>query len=122
MEETYKVEIIETNLELTKKQRVQLKTNPGTKLDAICPVTIENIIGYARLKINNPSVASAPEYEHFVVVSGNGEMYYTGSQSFMRNFMDIWDEMVGEEDWGIEVYKMDSRKYPGKQFMTCKLV
>lgn len=118
----YNVEIIETSCELSKKQRVQLKTNPGKKLDELTPVVIDNISGYAKLRIDNPNVKSNPTYEHFVIFTSDGDMFYTGSPSFMEGFMSIWDEMEGEPDWGIEVYKQDSRNYPGKQFMSCRLV
>lgn len=122
MSANYNVEIIEASGELSKKQRVQLKTNSGEKLDELAPIVIDNIAGYAKLKIDNPNVKSNPTYEHFVIYTDEGNMFYTGSPTFMQAFMSIWDEMAGEKDWGIEVFKRDSRNYAGKQFLTCRLV
>ncbi len=117
----YNVEITETSRELSKKERVQLKTNAGTKLDEIAPVVLENITGYAKLHVTNPSLKSNPEYDHYVILTEGGN-YYTGSPSFMETFMAIWSEMSGEDDWGIEVFKRDSKNYAGKQFLSCALV
>ena len=118
----YKVEIIEcSNPNLSKLQRVQLKTDPGQKLDEIAPVVLEEITGYAKLHVTNPAVKATPEYDHFVIMTSAGN-FYTGSPSFMEAFGAIWEEMAEESDWGLEVYKRDSKNYAGKQFLTCRLV
>lgn len=118
----YTVEIIETSKELSKKERVQIKTDSGTKLDDIAPVVIGEIDYFAKLHIHNPKVKDKPDYDHFIIVTKEGERFYTGSPSFMEAFMSIYAEMEGETDWGIEVTKRDSKNYVGKQFLTCNVI
>lgn len=120
--EGYKVTIVEnSNPNMSKKELVQLKTDPGEKLDALAPIVLEDVTGYARLHVVNPLNKENPEYDHFVVTTAGGR-FYTGSPSFMDAFMTIYDEMEGETDWGIEVRKQDSKNRQGKQFLTCVLV
>lgn len=122
MAKDYKVEITEiSNPNLSKIQRVMLKTDPGQKLDDFNNLVLEEITGYAKLHVTNPSVKATPEYDHFVVMTSAGN-FYTGSPSFMEAFLSIWSEMEGETGWGLEVYKRDSKNFAGKQFLTCRLV
>lgn len=122
MSENYTIEIVEKSRELSKKESVMLKTNSATRLDELCPVTLEGISGYAVLNIHNPMAHDNKDYVHFVVITEKSGMFYTGSKSFMDNFRAIWSEMKDEKDWALTCYKQDSKKYAGKQFMTCNLV
>ena len=37
--------------------------------------------------------------------------------------MAIYDEMYGEEEtWAIKAYKLDSKNYKGKKFLTCSII
>lgn len=121
----YKVTISETSREFTAKEKIQLKdiTN-AIKLDEAANggKLIITPVAYAILDVYNEK-SDNKEYKNYIILDNEGEKYYTGSNSFWNSFKGIWDEMVGETDeWAIEVYKVDSKNYKGKQFITCSVV
>jgi hypothetical protein len=120
----YSVSIKETSRELTAKQRIALKdTTTAIKLDEatqVEPVTI-NVDMYAVLAIHNEK-SENPDYDNYVVVDKNGTKYVTGSASFWSSFMDIYEEMEDEdEEWAIKAYRVPSKNYKGKDFITCSI-
>ena len=120
----YKVEIKEVSAQLTAKQRIALKdTTNAIKLDLEtqkAPVII-NPDFYAVLAIHNEK-SDNPDYENYIVVDKSGDKYVTGSKSFWSSFMEIADEMAGEdEEWSIKVYRVESKNYKGKEFITCSI-
>ena len=120
----YSVSIKESSRELTAKQRVALKdTTSAIKLDEatqVEPVTI-NVDMYAVLAIHNEK-SENPDYDNYIVVDKNGTKYVTGSASFWSSFMDIFTEMEGEdEEWALKVYRVPSKNYKGKDFITCSI-
>ena len=121
----YSVTIKESSKELTKREAIRLKdTSNALKLDEVAnesPLVIEPT-GFAVLSIHNDK-ADNPDYEVYLITAADGNKYVTGSNSFWSAFADIWTEMVGEsEPYSIEVYKMDSKNYKGKKFLTCSIV
>lgn len=121
----YSVEIKQTSRELTAKQRIALKdTSDAIKLDTACDenAVIIEVAGYAILAIHNEKSDNI-DYENYVIIDKNGDKYVTGSQSFMASFMDIYFEMEGEDEaWSIKAYKLDSKNYKGKKFLTCSII
>jgi len=124
--EGYKVTIKEVSRNLTARERIMFKdTSNAVKLDEALKDGGNLIItpaDYAVLNIYNEK-ADDKEYENYIIMDTAGTKYVTGSPSFWSAFMEIADEMKGEdEEWSIEVYKMDSKNYKGKQFLTCSIV
>ena len=121
----YSVEIKETSRELSAKERIALKdTSDATKLDVVCDkeAVIITPVDYAVLSIHNEK-SDNKDYENYILQDINGEKFVTGSASFWNSFMDIYDEMAGEsEDWSIKAYKLDSKNYNGKKFITCSII
>ena len=120
----YSVSIKESSRELTAKQRIALKDTTGAvKLDEatqVEPVMI-NVDMYAVLDIHNEK-SENPDYENYIVVDKNGTKYVTGSASFWSSFMDIFTEMEGDdEEWALKVYRVPSKNYKGKDFITCSI-
>lgn len=121
----YNVTIAETSKQFTAKEKIMLKdvTN-AIKLDEAAnngKITI-NPVAYAILDIYNEK-SDNKEYKNYIILDKDGEKYYTGSASFWNSFKSIWDEMENEqEEWAIEIYKVDSKNYKGKQFITCSIV
>lgn len=120
----HEVKIKEVSAQLTAKQRIALKdTTNAIKLDLAtqeAPVII-NPDYYAILAIHNEK-SDNPDYENYIVVDKSGDKYVTGSQSFWSSFKEIADEMAGEdEEWGIKVYRVESKNYKGKEFITCSI-
>lgn len=65
-----------------------------------------------------------PEYTKYVLIDDDGSSYVTGSPSFWKEFMMIWEELenAGElEGMEIKPYKAPSKNYNG-EFITCRLV
>lgn len=122
----FNVTIESCSKELSAKERVLIKdTTAATKLDAVVKgdESVEIYVDfYAVLNVHNDK-ADPVDYKNYVIVDKNGEVYVTGSNSFWNAFNQISEEMAGsEDDWGIKVYKRDSKNYSGKQFITCKII
>lgn len=123
--EGYAVTIKETSKQLSAKQRIAIKdTTNAMKLDE-ATANAENVLIYpemwAVLAIHNEK-SDDVDYENYVLVDKDGTKYVTGSKSFWASFMDIYREMENEdEEWGIKVYRMESKNYKGKQFITCSI-
>lgn len=120
----YSVSIATASKELSAKERIQLKdTTSAIKLDEITQT--ESIIihpaMYAELDIHN-EMSDNKDYKNYIVVDVDGTKYVTGSSSFWTSFMDIATEMENEtEEWAIKVYRMPSKNYKGKEFITCSI-
>lgn len=120
----YSVSIAKASRELTAKERIQLKdTTNAIKLDEVTQTEALIIKPqlFAELDIHN-EMSDNKDYKNYIVVDGAGQKYVTGSDSFWTSFMDIAREMENEtEDWAIKVYRMPSKNYKGKEFITCSI-
>lgn len=126
MQKDYEVKIKSTSKELTARERVMLKdTRNAIKLDEAVgetPLVISPDY-YAVLDIHNEKSKEDKDFENYIVVDTDGNKYVTGSQSFYEAFTEIVEEMDGTgEEYQIEIYKLDSKNYKGKQFITCSIV
>lgn len=121
----YSVEIKESSKELSAKERIMLKdTSDAVKLDLACDegAVIITPDSFAVLGIHNEK-SDNKDYDSYILQDKNGEKYVTGSPSFWDSFMNIYNEMEEEtEKWSIKVYKLDSKNYKGKQFLTCSII
>ena len=122
----YSVEIKECSKELSARERIILKDlSNAIKLDSVVTSTEKIVItptAYAILAIHNEKSENT-DYEAYIIISDSGEKYVTCSPSFWRQFISIWNEMSGEdESYEIECYKLDSKNYKGKQFLTCSII
>lgn len=120
----YEVTIKEASMELTAKERIRLKdTTNAIKLDTAtdeAPLTIAPK-AFAILSIHNEKSDNV-DYLNYIIVDKDDNKYVTGSESFWSSFKSIWDEMENEpEEWELEIYKLDSKNYKGKKFLTCSL-
>lgn len=121
----YSVKITNASKELSAKERVALKdTTNAIALDEATQagkVLIEPDF-YVELSVHNEK-SEDKDYAKYVIVDKSGNKYVTGSASFMSAFSDILDEMADSgEGYAIEVYRMPSKNYKGKEFLTCSIV
>lgn len=121
----FEVKIRESSKELTAKERVKFKdTTNAVQLD---DATKENplVIApdfYVILDIHNER-SEDKDYVKYIVVDKAGNKFVTGSESFFTAFKSIFEEMGGtNEDYEIEVYRLPSKNYKGKEFLTCSIV
>lgn len=121
----YSVEIKETSKQLSAKERIAIKdTSNALKLDIECEENgvLITPVAFAILSIHNEK-SDNKDYENYVITDKDGTKYVTGSESFWNAFISIWDEMQEEEEeWGIKAYKLDSKNYKGKKFLTCSII
>ena len=123
----YKAEITEfysrDGHTLSVKEKVKFKDTTGClKLDEATQEgeVLIDPASWGVLHIKNDRSESG-EYDNYVVADRSGVRYVTGSSSFWRSFMDIVEEMQGEEDWSVRVYRSPSKNYKGKDFITCSV-
>lgn len=77
---------------------------------------------YAVLDVHNEK-AKDKDYKKYIIVDKAGTKYITGSESLIRSFIDIMDEMdESDEEFQIEVYRMPSKNFQGRDFLTCSIV
>ena len=121
----FEAKIREASKELTAKERVKFKdTTNAVQLD---DATKENPLVIAPDFYVIPDIhnerSEDKEYVKYIVVDKAGNKFVTGSESFFTAFKSIFDEMGGtNEDYEIEVYRMPSKNYKGKEFLTCSIV
>ena len=121
----YSVSIAMASKELSAKERIQLKdTTSAIKLDEVTQTEPLCIIPkmYAELDVHN-EMSDNKDYKNYIIVDENDKKYVTGSSSFWTSFMEIAKEMENEtEEWAINVYRMPSKNYKCKEFITCSIV
>lgn len=121
----YKVEIVEANREFNARERLMIKDfSNANQLDTL---TDENPVlitpkDYAILKVHNEHSKAEKDYTKFMIIDTAGNKYLTGSSSFIKSFLEIKEEMGDDEEYSIEAYKVPSKNYQGKSFLTCSIV
>lgn len=121
----YYVKIVNASKELSARDRVAVKdtTNAIALDDATkdTPLVIA-IDYYVELAVHNEK-SEDKDYKKYVVVDKSGNKFVTGSESFFTAMLEIMDEMSDSgEDFEIQVYRMPSKNYKGKDFLTCSIV
>lgn len=121
----YSVKIVNASKELSARDRVAVKdtTNAIALDDATkdSPLVIA-IDYYVELAVHNEK-SEDKDYKKYVVVDKTGNKFVTGSESFFTAMLEIMEEMADSgEDFEIQVYRMPSKNYKGKEFLTCSIV
>ena len=121
----YTVKIAYCSKELTARERVAIKdTTNAVPLDDATKEgnVLIDIDYYAKLMVHNDH-SEDKEYEKYIIVDKNNTKYVTGSQSLLSAMEEIMEEMADSgEDFQIEAYRMPSKNYKGKEFLTCSIV
>lgn len=124
----YDVKIIEASKELSARERIMVKdTSNAISLDELTQnpeqgAVVLDIESYAILAVHNEK-SDSKDYTKYLLIDKSGNKYVTGSESFWEAFKAIWDEMADtNEEYSIEVYRLESKNYKGKSFITCSIV
>lgn len=119
--------IKEASKDLTARERIAIKdTGACISLDEITTTEGHITIDYAYhvvLAIHNER-SDNKDYEKIITVDKDGSRYITGSNSYYEALTDIVTEMseAGEGDnIVLDVYRMESKNYKGKSFITVSL-
>ena len=124
MQRDYSVEVAIASKELTKAEKVRLKTtNDAIRLDE---ATKEGKVVitpdyWVTLNIHNEKANGDKDYNQYMIADKDGKMYLTGSKNFFDTFLDIFADMEGEE-YSIVAFRMPSKNFKGKDFLSCALV
>lgn len=122
----YKCEIREASKELTARERLKYKdTGNSIGLEELTrdgDFLIHGPFEYVVLDIENEKAKDNPNYTKYVVIEASGNSYITGSESFWKAFLEIFNEMKGEPEYSILVKQTASRNYKDKTFITCAIV
>ena len=124
----YTASITESSKELSTREKIKLKDlTSAIAIDKAVEPEKPLVIApdfYAYLSIHNEKLPeNEQDYKTMVIVDKSGTKYYTGSDSAISSFVDIFDEMIDTgEPFEIEFYKRESKNYSGKHFITCSLV
>lgn len=123
--EGYSVKIREVSKEISAKERVMLKdTTNAISLDEVTQGAkfVFEPAYYAVLDVHNEK-SEDKDYIKYIIVDKAGTKLVTGSESFFTSFKSIMDEMAEcDEEFSIEAYRLPSKNYKGKEFITCSLV
>lgn len=124
----YTTSITESSKELSVREKIKLKDlTSAIAIDKVVEPEKPLVIApdfYAYLSIHNEKLPeNEQDYKTMVIVDKSGTKYYTGSDSAISSFVDIFDEMIDTaEPFEIEFYKKESKNYTGKHFIACSLV
>lgn len=124
----YTTSITESSKEFSVREKIKLKDlTSAIAIDKVVEPEKPLVIApdfYAYLSIHNEKLPeNEQDYNTMVIVDKSGTKYYTGSDSAISSFVDIFDEMIDTaEPFEIEFYKKESKNYSGKHFITCSLV
>ncbi len=127
-ERFYKTEVLSSSKELTKREKIKFSMDGNyTNLNDLEAGTKLNVTGYVELFITNGFVKEEDgrdkEYKNFLVITED-HTYKTGSETFIRNFKEIWEIMQPEEGEGveIEIVLLPSKNYKGQNILSCNIV
>lgn len=90
--------------------------------------TALDITGYVECHVHNDK-SDTPEYDKLVLIAKDGGLYLTGSDSFKRGFIEIFEALTDDfvEDgispqdrvYPIVAFKSPSKNIKGKTFLCC---
>lgn len=128
----FETKIVETTHDLSARERILMKdTTNARKIDEVVDEYRDNgetlvitPVDYVVLQIHNEKSKDRKDYNNYLIIADDGAKYVTGSPSFWNSFKEIWDEMKAESDepFQIEIYKVPSKNYNGKDFITCSII
>lgn len=126
----YTATIREASRELSAKERVMFKDLQNAvsavdfakecrENDGRATITVKD---WVIVDIHNDS-ADNTDYTVYLFVDDAGNKYYTSSEPAWNSFANIYAEMKdSHEEWGIEFNLIPSKKYSGKEILTCSLI
>lgn len=126
--EGYSVKITSTSKELSAKEKVRIKDfSNAAQLDDVIQGDSHFLLDYdyhADMDVHNDRTKNEKkDYKKRVIVDKAGNAFVTGSESFMTAMDDVLAEMDGaDEEFQLDCYKVDSKNFAGKQFITCTVI
>lgn len=126
----YETKIASCSRDLSAKERIRIKDFANaSQLDDLVKQDQSFILDYdyhAIVQVHNEHTKSGEtDYEKCVIVDRAGNMYITGSESFitaMSNIVNEMNEAAPGEEFSLECMKIASKNFSGKYFLTCGII
>lgn len=125
---TYSATIAWASKELSKREQLKmLDTTGAIKLDKATEdaengEVIVTPAVLVELDVHNEKAQGRDkDYKNYVVADKDGKTYVTGSASFWKSLREI-DAIMDGEEYSVRVYRVPSKNYAGKEFISCTII
>ena len=126
MDTTYKAMVEDASWTMTAREKLRYTDlTDAIQLDEATQSgdVIIDVDKWAVINVHNEK-SDTVDYMKYVIIDKDEQVYVTGSESFWKSFVQIYEVMSeeGETTYSIKVYRRESKNYKGKDFLTCKII
>lgn len=126
MDTTYKAMVEDASWTMTAREKLRYTDlTDAIQLDEATQSgdVIIDVDKWAVINVHNEK-SDTVDYIKYVIIDKDEQVYVTGSQSFWKSFVQIYEVMCeeGETTYSIKVYRRESKNYKGKDFITCRII
>jgi hypothetical protein len=126
MDTTYKAMVEDASWTMTAREKLRYTDlTDAIQLDEATQSgdVIIDVDKWAVINVHNEKSDSV-DYMKYVIIDKDEQVYVTGSESFWKSFVQIYEVMSdeGETTYSIKVYRRESKNYKGKDFITCRII
>lgn len=126
MDTTYKAMVEDASWTMTAREKLRytdlmdaIQLDEATQSGDV----IIDVDKWAVINVHNEK-SDTVDYMKYVIIDKDEQVYVTGSESFWKSFVQIYEVMSdeGETTYSIKVYRRESKNYKGKDFITCRII
>lgn len=126
MNTTYKAMVEDASWTMTAREKLRYTDlTDAIQLDEATQSgdVIIDVDKWAVINVHNEK-SDTVDYMKYVIIDKDEQVYVTGSESFWKSFVQIYEVMSdeGETTYSIKVYRRESKNYKGKDFLTCRII
>lgn len=126
MHTTYKAMVEDASWTMTAREKLRYTDlTDAIQLDEATQSgdVIIDVDKWAVINVHNEK-SDTVDYMKYVIIDKDAQVYVTGSESFWKSFVQIYEVMSeeGETTYSIKVYRRESKNYKGKDFLTCRII
>lgn len=126
MDTTYKAMVEDASWTMTAREKLRYTDlTDAIQLDEATQSgdVIIDVDKWAVINVHNEK-SDTVDYMKYVIIDKDEQVYVTGSESFWKSFVQIYEVMCeeGETTYSIKVYRRESKNYKGKDFLTCRII
>lgn len=126
MDTTYKAMVEDSSWTMTAREKLRYTDlTDAIQLDEATQSgdLIVDVDKWAVINVHNEK-SDTVDYMKYVIIDKDEQVYVTGSESFWKSFVQIYEVMSdeGETTYSIKVYRRESKNYKGKDFITCRII
>ena len=126
MNTTYKAMVEDASWTMTAREKLRYTDlTDAIQLDEATQSgdVIIDVDKWAVINVHNEK-SDTVDYMKYVIIDKDEQVFVTGSESFWKSFVQIYEVMSdeGETSYSIKVYRRESKNYKGKDFITCRII